>query len=112
MIIKYQIEHGIPGVIVAVSKNQRLVYSKGFGYSDVENNVKATPNTVMRIASISKPLTCLLAARLVEINKLDLNLPIDNYLNDIPEFKLLNDKMNRTFKINARQLMSHTSGNF
>ncbi len=97
-------------MIVAVSKNNQLIYSKGFGYSDVENNVKASPNTVMRIASISKPLTCLLAAKLIETNQLDLDLPIDNYLNDIPQFKLLNDKMNRTFKINARQLMSHTSG--
>jgi CubicO group peptidase (beta-lactamase class C family) len=64
----------------------------------------------MRIASISKPLTCLLAAKLVESNLLDLDLPIDNYLNDLPQFKLLNDKTNRTYKINARQLMSHTSG--
>jgi serine beta-lactamase-like protein LACTB len=50
-------ETGAPGLVVAVSVDGKLVWNEGLGYADVENNVKCTPKTVMRIASISKPLT-------------------------------------------------------
>lgn len=50
-------ETGAPGLVVAVSVDGKLVWSEGLGYADLENNVKCTPKTVMRIASISKPLT-------------------------------------------------------
>jgi len=96
----------VPGIIVGVSKNGKIIYSKGFGYSDVENNVHANPHTVVRIASISKPITCTLAAQLFQSGKLDLDKPIDYYLNDLPELKC----QNRNFKITARQLMCHVSG--
>ena len=65
-------ECGSPGVAVAVSVDGRVVWREGFGYSDVENSVQCTPDTVMRIASISKPLTAtavgmLLASLIVTI---------------------------------------------
>ena len=50
-------EHaGSPGVSVAVSMDGKLVWSEGFGFADVENRVLCSARTVMRIASISKPL--------------------------------------------------------
>jgi len=48
---------GSPGVSVAVSVNGQIVWSEGFGFADVENRVLCSAKTVMRIASISKPLT-------------------------------------------------------
>ncbi len=101
-------EHGIPGIVVAVSRDSELLYAKGFGYSDVENCVRTRVDTVMRIASISKPLTCLLAAKLIETGRLDIDRPIDAYVSDLPAFRV--DEHNGTSKITARQLMSHTSG--
>ena len=50
-------EQGCPGLSITVDVNGKRVWSEGFGYSDVENDVKCQPSTVMRIASISKPLT-------------------------------------------------------
>lgn len=50
-------ERGIPGVSIAVSVDGKTVWSEGFGFADVENRVLCTSKTVMRIASISKPLT-------------------------------------------------------
>ena len=50
-------ERGIPGVSIAVSVDGKTVWSEGFGLADVENRVLCTSKTVMRIASISKPLT-------------------------------------------------------
>lgn len=50
-------ECGCPGVCVAVSVNGETVWSEGFGFADIENKVLCSSKTVMRIASISKPLT-------------------------------------------------------
>ena len=60
----------------------------------------------MRIASISKPITSLIAAKLYDENKFDLDQSIDFYLPHLPSFKC-NDKI---VKITSRQLISHTSG--
>ena len=61
---------------VAVSVNGVEAWSEGFGYSNVEQLTPCTKDTVMRIASISKPITAAIAAKLVEQGKLDLDQPI------------------------------------
>lgn len=77
---------------MAVSKNGKTLYNRGFGYSDVENSVRANMNTLMRIASISKPISCAIAGILHESGKLDFDKPIDEYIgSDLPVFKW-NDK--------------------
>ena len=62
LIKRFKEEIGSPGLAISVSVNGKTVWSEGFGYSDVENDVECTPNTVMRIASISKPLTATAAS--------------------------------------------------
>jgi len=57
LVKRAMLERGIPGAVVAVSKNGEVVWSEGFGYADIENDVYCSPDTVMRIGSISKPLT-------------------------------------------------------
>ena len=59
-------EFGCPGVCVAVSVNGETVWSEGFGFADIENGVVCSPETVMRIASISKPLTATAAGLLAD----------------------------------------------
>ena len=54
------------------------LFFKGFGYSDVENRTLVTPNTVMRVASISKAITAAAVGRLVEEGKLDLDRPVSD----------------------------------
>lgn len=56
----------------------------GFGYADLENNVRCVPETVMRVASISKSITMTMVARLWETGKLDLDAPIQKYIPDFP----------------------------
>ena len=70
--------------MVAVSVDGKIVHQTGFGYSDVENRILAVPETVMRIASISKPITMTAAAKLWEQGKLDLDKPIQHYVPDWP----------------------------
>lgn len=99
LIKRYKEEHGIPGIVVAISRDGKTLYNRGFGYSDVENSVKARADTVMRIASISKPITCTLAAMLLENNQLDIDKPIETYLKDLPNFKF-NDQEVRYYSFN------------
>lgn len=85
---------------VAVSKNGEIIYSKTIGFSDVENNVKATENSKYRIGSISKSFTTVLILKAVEEKKLDLNQTIYKYFPTIKNAK----------KITVKLLLSHRSG--
>ena len=60
----------------------------------------------MRIASISKPLTCTLACVLYEQGKLDLDASVTKYLEYLPEFKWADKRV----EVTCRQLMSHSAG--
>src|SRR3712207_4969193 len=48
---------GIPGGAVAVVKDGRLVYARGYGYADVAAKQPVQPDALFRIASVSKPIT-------------------------------------------------------
>lgn len=63
----------------------KILGFQGFGYADLENRVPCTPETVMRIASISKPLTTAAAARLCEEGKLDLDVSVQEYVPEFPQ---------------------------
>lgn len=58
--------NGIPGAAVAVVENGKLVYTRGFGWADLEKNALATPETVFRMGSISKPMTAIAVMRLMQ----------------------------------------------
>jgi CubicO group peptidase (beta-lactamase class C family) len=53
-------EWQVPGCSIGIVKNGKLIYSKGFGYRDLENKLPVTPNTLFPIASNSKLLHLLL----------------------------------------------------
>jgi len=100
----------INGVSVALVKDQKLVFAKGYGYADVENKEKVEPDHLFRIASISKLITATAIMKLQEEGKLKLNdkvfgedgiLNSENYLN-------IRDK--RAKKINVEHLLRHTAG--
>lgn len=91
----------IPGVSVAIEHNGKLVYQKGFGYADLENRVKVTPETVFPIGSITKTMTGLAIAQLTSAGKVDLEETAGHYLPDLPAPA-------RDARI--RFLLEHTSG--
>ncbi len=64
---------GIPGGTLAVMRDHRLVYAKGYGMSDVEAGTPAAADTLFRIASLSKQFTSAAIFRLVERGALDVN---------------------------------------
>lgn len=99
-------EVGAPGIVVGVTVNGKQVWADGLGFADLENGVRCSPNTVMRIASISKPLTMTAVAKLWEEEKLDLDAPIQKY---IPKFPVKTYD-GKEVTITTRQLISHKSG--
>jgi N-acyl-D-amino-acid deacylase len=66
-------ENDVPGAALAVTKNGRLVYARGFGYADRDPKTPVEPNALFRIASVSKPITAAAVLQLVERRKLKLD---------------------------------------
>ncbi|KAM7158060.1 serine beta-lactamase-like protein LACTB, mitochondrial isoform 4-T4 [Molossus nigricans] len=99
-------EVGAPGIVVGVSVDGKEIWSEGLGYADVENRVLCKPETVMRIASISKSLTMVALAKLWEAGKLDLDIPVQYYVPEFPEKEYEGEKVSVT----TRLLISHLSG--
>ncbi|KAK6750835.1 hypothetical protein RB195_002666 [Necator americanus] len=106
LIERQMVVAGIPGLSVGVTVNGHVVWREGFGFANLESGSRCTEDTVMRIASISKPITAAIAARLIQDGKLDLEKPIQDYLPDFPEKKY----EGKPVTISLRQLLSHTAG--
>jgi serine beta-lactamase-like protein LACTB len=95
---------GIPGISIAITEDQTVLWSKGFGHADLAKTKPVTPETVFRVGSVSKLFTDLALMQLVEEGKIDLDAPATKY---VPDFK----PVNRSAKpITLRQMMSHRSG--
>ncbi|XP_069046810.1 serine beta-lactamase-like protein LACTB, mitochondrial isoform X2 [Lepisosteus oculatus] len=99
-------EVAAPGIVVGVSVDGTQVWAEGLGYADLENRVRCRPETVMRIASISKPLTTATVARLWEQGRLDLDAPVQKYVPEFPEKEFKGEAV----AITTRMLLSHLSG--
>lgn len=69
----------VPGLSVAVLKDQALVFAAGLGYADLELEIPATAETPYDIASVAKPLSAVVALRLGEEGVLDLDRPMAGY---------------------------------
>jgi len=73
-----------PGIQVALMIGGEIVWSEGFGWGDVENEIPVTPATRFGIGSISKTLTMITCARLVDEGSLDWDAPVESYLPEFP----------------------------
>ncbi|RLF66239.1 MAG: serine hydrolase [Thermoplasmata archaeon] len=95
-------ESGIPGMSIALIKDGKVVYSKGFGFRDVEYGKPATPETIYGIGSVTKSFTALAIMKLVEMGKLSVDDPVDKYvgINIRPKGE----------KIKIWHLLTHSSG--
>jgi CubicO group peptidase (beta-lactamase class C family) len=91
----------IVGMTVAILDDSEIVLNDGFGYADREAKRLADERTIVRLGSISKPITAIGLLRLVDLGKLDLDADIRTY---VPEFPA------KPWPISARHLLTHTSG--
>ena len=94
-------ENNVPGMSAAVGIGREIVWSEGFGYADLENNVKTTVQTRFRIGSVSKPVTAAALAILLEQGKLDLDSSIQTYVPTFPK---------KRWPITVREVAGHLAG--
>lgn len=73
LLVGFLRERELPGAALAVARNGRLVYARGYGYADQEKKEPVQLNSLFRIASISKPLTAVAVLQLVERGRLRLD---------------------------------------
>jgi CubicO group peptidase (beta-lactamase class C family) len=90
-----------PGATVAVWKDGKITFSKGYGYADLESQRKNTPATIFHVASVSKQFTAFAIAMLADQGKLSLSDDIRKYLPEIHDFG---------YPITINHLVHHTSG--
>lgn len=98
--------HTLPGLSIGIVYDQELIWSKGFGFANVEKKLPMTPSSIFRIASITKLFTCTAIMQLRDQGKLQLDDPIQQYL---PWFNIKN-QFSDAPAIAIRHLMTHTSG--
>ena len=100
----------IPGGALAVVKNRRLVYARGYGWADGEKKIPATATSLFRIASVSKPITAVAVLKLVEEDKLSLDARVFDIVQLPPVLENGREPDARLKQITIRQLLQHTGG--
>lgn len=91
----------IPGLQIAVIKDEKVVLSESYGLANVENRVPATRTTLFPFNSASKSFAGVAMMQLAEVGLVELDAPLLRYLDDLPE---------AWRSIRVRQLLGHTSG--
>ncbi len=94
----------VNGMSIAVINNGKIVYNKGFGYSNVKSGKRITNSTYFEAASLSKPVFCLFVLKLANQGKINLDKPVHEYL---PSDNISDERYK---KITARMVLSHTTG--
>lgn len=95
----------LPALQVAIQHDDKIVYSRAFGYANIETKEEATTDHIFRIASHSKTFTAVALLQLVEQGKLNLDDTVQHYLE---WFQSSVDK--RISQVTIRQLLNHTAG--
>ena len=98
-------ELGIPGISVAIVKDDKVIYVKGLGLKDIDKKLPVTPDTRFAIGSASKAFTAMLAVMSADRGKLSLDDSPKKYL---PYFTLKDP--DAAAKITIRDLLAHRSG--
>jgi len=110
----------IAGGVALVARHGKVAWTAPFGYLDLASKTPMTEDTIFRIASMTKPITCVAVMILVEQGKLGLDDPVARYLPDLKEMRVLGDPKDdqgdviatvpATRPITIRHLLAHTSG--
>lgn len=106
LIEKEMAQNDITGLSIALVDDQQVVWQTGFGYADLENDVRATPETVYRAGSIAKLFTAAAIMQLAEQGRIDIDRPL---VEALPEFSI-KSRYAHADPVTPRNVMSHYSG--
>jgi CubicO group peptidase (beta-lactamase class C family) len=99
LIVKTMAQNRIPGLSMALIKDEQIIYAKGFGARNLEKNLPTTPKTLYGVGSVTKSFTALAIMQLVEQGKLALDDPVQTHL-----------PVKLEHSITLHHILSHTSG--
>ena len=103
-------EQKIPGGALAVAKDGKLLYARGFGWADRDAKAPVQPDSLFRIASISKPITAVAILQLVDAGKIKLDGPAFALLKLPPHLPDGAKVDLRLATVTIRHLLQHTGG--
>ncbi len=92
---------GSPGCALAVAQDGALLYSRGYGYANLDYDIPVTPQTVFDVASVTKQFNAAGLSMLALEGKLSLDDDVRKWLPELPEYES---------PITLRQMLDHTSG--
>lgn len=101
-------KHGTPGAALAVSRQGKMVYARGFGLADTETARTVQPDSLFRIASVSKPLTAIAMLQIAARKSVPLDTPVFEILP--PRSWLARNADPRVKRITIRHLLQHRAG--
>ena len=94
-------EQQIPGLSLAIIRNNQAVLARGYGYSNIEHKIPVKLETVFQSGSVGKQFTAMAILMLVEMESLELDVPLGTYLEDLPK---------SWKRMTVRHLLTHTAG--
>jgi len=92
---------GIPGVALAVIKDDKIIHQKNYGYANLEHQVPVTDQSIFRLYSLTKPIIAVGIFQLIENGKISLDDTVSKYVADLPE---------SWQSIQIKHLLTHSSG--
>lgn len=104
---KFQTEQHVPGLVYGVVKDGKLAYVKGLGVQNIADKRPVTPDSLFRIASMTKAFTALSILQLRDEGKLRLDDLAEQY---VPEMKGWTYPTNDSPRIRIRDLLQHVGG--
>ena len=107
---RFMRERKVPGGALAVVKDRRLVFAKGYGFADRDKQTPVQPQSLFRIASISKSITAVAIMRLMQDGKLSLDAKMLDLIQIEPLLESGKEFDERHRAITVRHLLQHTGG--
>ena len=99
--------YNVPGVSIAVIKDFKIDWAKGYGLADTIKKIKVTTETMFSAGSISKFVMAVAALKMVENGQIELEQPINNYLSS---WKIAENDFTKKTPVTLRMLLSHSAG--
>jgi CubicO group peptidase (beta-lactamase class C family) len=121
-VIRAEVDKGaIPGAVMLVARNGKITHYEALGFMDREEKVAMKPESIFRIASLSKPITSVAIMMLVEEGKILLESPVSLYLPEMKDLKVGIEKADAAGQpslssepvrreMTVQDLLRHTSG--
>jgi len=107
---KFREQNGLKGVVLAIVKDEKLSFARGYGLADEQSGIPVTPYHLFRLASVSKLITAVAVMKLVENSKISLESKVFGKYGILNDEQFLQIKDSRLEKITIRNLLNHSGG--